>query len=62
MKIGVIGTGFVFDHYMTTLLRHPNVEIAGISDLDVARMQQVAMYYDLKAYDNTQALLDDPCH
>lgn len=60
MKVGVVGTGFVFDHYMTTMLRHSEIEIVGIFDLDAARLEQVATYYGLTAYASTQALLDDP--
>ena len=32
MKIGVIGCGYVFYHYMTTLRRHPDLEIVGLAE------------------------------
>lgn len=60
MKIGVIGCGYVFDHYMTTFGRHPGIALAGVADLDMARAQQVGTFYDLHVYDSPQALLDDP--
>ncbi|MFT6073166.1 MAG: putative dehydrogenase [Akkermansiaceae bacterium] len=60
MNIGVIGCGYVFDHYMTTLPRHPGLQIAGVVDRDMARAQQVGRYYGLKVYDNVDALLADP--
>ena len=41
MKIGVIGTGYVFDHYMTTLARHPGLQIVGVTDRNQARARQV---------------------
>lgn len=60
MKVGVVGTGFVFDHYMTTMLRHPAIEISGITDIDQTRADTVATYYGLKCYPTTDALLNDP--
>lgn len=60
MKLGVIGTGFVFDHYMTTMLRHPEIEIAGIADINQTRAEAVSRYYGLKTYPATEALLGDP--
>lgn len=60
MKIGVIGTGYVFDHYMTTLARHPGLQIVGVTDRNQARARQVGEYYGLKVHDSTEALLADP--
>jgi len=42
MKIGVIGCGYVFDHYMTTLAKHPHLDIAGVADRDMARAPKVS--------------------
>lgn len=60
MKIGVIGCGYVFDHYMTTLAQHPGLTLKGVADLDQARAAQVAEYYGLKHYPDNAALLADP--
>ena len=60
MKIGVIGTGYVFDHYMTTFARHPELQIFGVTDKDRARAAKVGEYYDLKVYEDNAALLADP--
>jgi len=60
MKIGVIGCGYVFDHYMTTFGRHPGLTLKGVADLDQARAAQVAKYYDLTHYNDNAALLADP--
>ena len=57
MKIGVIGCGYVFDHYMTTFGQHERLEIAGIYDRDAARARQVATFYDLPLYDSMESLL-----
>lgn len=60
MKIGVIGCGYVFDHYMTTIARHPQLGIAGVTDIDRPRAQQVGQYYGLKVYESNEAMLADP--
>ena len=60
MKIGVIGCGYVFDHYMTTFDQHPGITLVGVADLDQARAAQVASYYGLTHYDDNAALLADP--
>ncbi|MFS4437714.1 Gfo/Idh/MocA family protein [Paracoccaceae bacterium GXU_MW_L88] len=60
MKIGIIGCGYVFDHYMATRAKHPHVEIAGITDKDTARAVHVADFYDLKQYPDNAAMLADP--
>ncbi len=60
MKIGVIGCGYVFDHYMTTRDRHPGITFVGVTDIDQDRAQTVGTYYDLKVYPDTASLLADP--
>ena len=60
MQIGVIGCGYVFDHYMSTLAQHPNIRIAGVSDIDSARLARVGAFYGLKTYATNEALLADP--
>lgn len=60
MQIGVIGCGYVFDLYMNTFHQHPNLRLAGATDLDRARAEQVGRFYDCKIYDSNEALLADP--
>lgn len=60
MKIGVIGCGYVFDHYMTTLPKHPGISIAGVADTHMARARDVGNYYGLHVYETAEALLADP--
>jgi predicted dehydrogenase len=59
MRIGIIGCGYVFDHYMSTMDRHPDIEIVGVADLDAARLTQACGYYKLRAFDSVAALLAD---
>jgi len=60
MKIGVIGCGYVFDHYMTTLSLHPGIEITGVFDLNTERANQVGAFYGLRVYKTAAELLSDP--
>ncbi len=60
MTIGIIGCGYVFDHYMATWARHPGLTIAGVADRDTARRDIVAAAYNLRAYPNNEAMLADP--
>ena len=60
MKIGVIGCGYVFDHYMATWARHPGLVLKGVADRDGARRDTVARAYNLKAYASNEDLLADP--
>ena len=59
-KIGVIGCGYVFDHYMTTFGRHKGIEIAAVTDRDSARAQQVGTHYGLRVDADNATLLADP--
>jgi predicted dehydrogenase len=60
MSIGVIGCGYVFDHYMATWKRHPGLVLKGVADIDAKRRDVVATAYSLKAYASNEELLADP--
>lgn len=59
MKVGIIGCGYVFDHYMSTWSRHPNLVLKGVADIDRARLDTVARAYDLRAYASNEEMLAD---
>ena len=58
-KVGVIGCGWAFDLYMATWRAHPELELAGVADVDPARLQAVCRHYDLRGYPDNEALLRD---
>jgi predicted dehydrogenase len=60
MKIAVIGCGYVFDHYMDTLHRHPNLTLVGVADRDPVRQKAVREYFGVKVYESTEAVMADP--
>lgn len=59
MRIGIVGCGYVFDHYMATVAHHGGLDIAGITDRDHDRLRKAAAFYNLSAYPDTEALLRD---
>jgi len=51
---------YVFDKYMPTWGSHPDLIIAGVSDIDPKRVDAVTRYYGLKGYADNASLLADP--
>lgn len=60
MKIGIVGCGFVLDKYMATWGNHPDLIVAGVTDINVTRIDAVTRHYGFTAYPDTAALLADP--
>lgn len=59
MRFAIVGTGFVVDYYMTTLVNHAQLELAGAWDKNKARLTQFCNYYKVPPYENLEALLAD---
>ena len=59
MRIGIVGCGYVFDHYMATMDRHPEIRIMGVADIDTTRLARVCDFYNLTSYPDVAALLAD---
>ena len=59
MRIGIVGCGYVVDHYMSTIAGHENLEIAGVTDIDAARLAQACQFYGLRVYPDTSSMLAD---
>lgn len=60
MNIGVVGCGYVFDHYLATWAKHPGLVLRGVTDIDRERAETVGRAYGLRVYPSTRALLADP--
>jgi predicted dehydrogenase len=60
VKVGVIGCGYVFDHYMATWDSYPELVLKGVADRDSVRRDVVAQAYRLRAYASNEELLADP--
>ena len=59
MNIAIIGTGFVADYYMTTLVNHRELTLLGAFDRDNAALARFAGHHRVKAYSSADALLAD---
>ncbi|MBP1861142.1 Gfo/Idh/MocA family protein [Rhizobium herbae] len=58
--IAFIGTGFVADYYMTTLANHPQLRLAGVWDVDPARLRQFSDYWKVRAFASADEAFADP--
>ncbi|MDJ1130983.1 Gfo/Idh/MocA family protein [Streptomyces iconiensis] len=59
-RVGIIGTGNIFDRYVNGMARFPRLRIAGCADLDHSRAVKAAADHGIAAYDSVEALLSDP--
>jgi predicted dehydrogenase len=59
MRVGIIGCGFVADFYMQTWKHHPEIEIAGVFDIDAARLDVFTRFYGLRKAASADQILDD---
>jgi predicted dehydrogenase len=58
--IALVGTGFVADYYMTTLVNHPELRLAGVYDRAPEQLRRFGRFYGVRAHDSLGALLADP--
>ena len=60
MRIAIVGCGFVADFYMQSLGIHSNLELAAVTDIDTARLQQFCSFHKLDcARTDLDAILSD---
>lgn len=59
MNIAIVGCGFVFDIYMRTLKAHPELNVAGVYDLNPERARRVGKHYGFQVYESFESLLRD---
>lgn len=57
IRFGVVGAGKIGTFHARTLSKMPEVELVGISDIDMLRAQTLAWNYNSVAYDNYEDLL-----
>lgn len=60
MNIAVIGCGYVADHYLETLERHPNLTLLGVCDLERKRAEILADHYGVDIYASAEDIFSDP--
>jgi len=59
MRIAIVGCGYVFDFYMAMFPSHPELQVAGVHDIDAARTAAVRQHYGVCVYPDLAALLAD---
>lgn len=59
-RVGIVGTGNIFDRYVQGMARYPRLRLTGCADLDHARALKAAAEHGIRAYDSVDALLADP--
>ena len=59
MKIAIIGCGYVADFYKHTFTNYPELEIAGVYDINPERLSAFSKYFSLNPYDSMEQLLAD---
>jgi predicted dehydrogenase len=58
--IAFVGTGFVADYYMTTLVNHPQLKLRGAWDREAAQLERFTRYYGTPSYESYEQILADP--
>lgn len=58
--IAFVGTGFVADYYMTTLVNHPRLRLVGAFDRSPAQLDRFSRFYGVRAYADLAGILTDP--
>ena len=59
MRIAIVGSGYVADMYVQTMILHPNLELAAVFDRDVDRLGRFTKFYGLRAVDSLEEILND---
>jgi predicted dehydrogenase len=59
LRVGVVGCGDISQRYVETLRPHPQVELAGATDLDRSRADTLAASFGGKPYPTLDAMLAD---
>jgi len=59
MRFAIIGTGFVADYYMTTRANHRELDLAGVHDIDLERLDAFCAYHGVKALASLDSVLAD---
>jgi predicted dehydrogenase len=60
MRLGIIGCGYVIDHYLRSLRDHPDLTLVGVADRDQRRADAVATHHATRAYPSAAELIADP--
>ena len=57
-KVGIIGLGPIGNRHTRMYLRHPQVEVVGVCDLDHERADAAAAAYGVQAFYDAKTMFD----
>ena len=58
--VAIVGCGNIAGHYARDLAAYDEIDLHGVTDLNLARAEAMAAEHGGQAYPSTEALLDDP--
>ena len=58
-KVGLVGAGYISQFHIKALKRLPQVQFAGISDMDRERSREIAARYNVKVYSGLDSMKED---
>ena len=59
IKVGVIGVGHLGQHHVKHYKTLNNAELVGIFDIDKKRTKEISLKYDVRVFDDLNALLEE---
>ena len=59
MRIAIVGCGYVADFYLATIANHPDLSLAGVTDLQAERAERFAQHHQTRNYGSLDAILSD---
>ncbi|MGH2543901.1 MAG: Gfo/Idh/MocA family protein [Ardenticatenaceae bacterium] len=59
LQVGIVGCGYVAGPYARDLVTHPEIELVGVTDLDMERAQRLAGAHGCRVYPTLTDLLSD---
>ncbi len=60
LSVGIIGAGGIARSHIRAIEENDNIQLAAVMDVDGTRAEAVAAEYEVRAYTNMEALLEDP--
>lgn len=60
LRIGIVGCGNISEPYARNLVKFPQLELAGMTDLDLSRAEALSAKYGGRVYPSLEAILADP--
>ena len=60
MQVGIVGCGFIADHYVRSLRGYPRLQLVGATDRDRERARRFGEFHRVHVYQSLDEMLADP--